>query len=88
MRRSGVVTRHQTCHSGPGRLWTLQFGPRQWGVQYHPEFDRDIMQGYIEARREVLTKEGLDPDAMMGRAVETPVLTTILGRFAAFAAKA
>ncbi|MGB0618929.1 MAG: glutamine amidotransferase [Myxococcota bacterium] len=65
----------------------LQFGPRQWGVQYHPEFDRDIMQGYIEARREVLTKEGLDPDAMMGRAVETPVLTTILGRFAAFAAK-
>ena len=65
----------------------LQFGPRQWGVQYHPEFDRDIMQGYIEARREVLTSEGRDPDAMIARAVETPVLTTILERFAAFAAR-
>ncbi len=62
----------------------LRFGPRQWGVQYHPEFDRDIMTGYIEARREVLTSEGFDPDAMIGRAVETPVLASILERFAAF----
>ena len=65
----------------------LRFGPRQWGVQYHPEFDRDIMQGYIEARRAVLTSEGLDPDAMIARAVETPVLATILERFATFAAR-
>ena len=56
-------------------------------MQYHPEFDRDIMQGYIEARREVLTTEGLDPDGMIARAVETPVVTTILERFAAFVAK-
>ena len=62
----------------------IRFGPRQWGVQYHPEFDRDIMQGYIEARREVLTSEGFDADAMIGRAVETPILTSLLARFAAF----
>ncbi|MEM9174338.1 MAG: glutamine amidotransferase [Myxococcota bacterium] len=65
----------------------LRFGPRQWGVQYHPEFDRDIMQGYIEARREVLVREALDPDALIERTVETPVLTTILERFGAFAGR-
>lgn len=62
----------------------LKFGPRQWGLQYHPEFDRDIMQRYVEARREILAGEGLDPDAMVGSAVETPVLTSLLERFAAF----
>ncbi|MEZ4290465.1 MAG: hypothetical protein R3E53_07995 [Myxococcota bacterium] len=24
----------------------LQYGPRQWGVQFHPESDREIMQLY------------------------------------------
>lgn len=62
----------------------LKFGPRQWGLQYHPEFDRDIMQRYVEARREIVAGEGLDPDAMVENAVETPVLTSTLERFAAF----
>lgn len=66
----------------------LRFGPRQWGLQYHPEFDRDIMQRYVEARREVVASEGLDPDAMVESAVETPVLTSTLVRFAAFVRKA
>jgi GMP synthase (glutamine-hydrolysing) len=60
----------------------LVFGPRQWGVQFHPEFDREIMQGYVEARREILIAEGLDPDAMIAEAVETPSITRVLGRFA------
>ena len=61
----------------------LQFGPRQWGVQFHPEFDRDIMQRYIEARRDILAGEGHDPDEMIREAVETPSLTEVLLRFAA-----
>jgi GMP synthase (glutamine-hydrolysing) len=59
----------------------LAFGPRQWGVQFHPEFDRDIMQGYVEARRDILTSEGLDPDAMIDAAVETNLITRVLARF-------
>jgi len=59
----------------------LAFGPRQWGVQFHPEFDRDIMQGYVEARRDILTSEGLDPDAMIESAVETDAITRVLSRF-------
>jgi GMP synthase (glutamine-hydrolysing) len=60
----------------------LEFGPRQWGVQFHPEFDRTILRRYVEARREVLADEGLDPDAMIEAAVETPELTRVLRRFA------
>lgn len=61
----------------------LRFGPRQWGVQFHPEFDRDIMRGYVEARRDVLIGEGFDPDTMIASALETPVLSSVLTRFAA-----
>ncbi len=61
----------------------LAFGPRQWGVQFHPEFDRDIMQGYVEARRDILTNEGLDPDEMIETAVETDAITRVLARFKA-----
>ena len=60
----------------------LRFGPRQWGVQYHPEFDREIMRGYVEARRDILAGEGLDPDGMLESAVETPEATGLLRRFA------
>jgi len=59
----------------------LAFGPRQWGVQFHPEFDRDIMQGYVEARREILMNEGLDPDTLIDSAIETDAITRVLSRF-------
>ena len=64
----------------------LAFGPRQWGVQFHPEFDRPILRRYVEARREILVGEGLDPDAMIDSSVETPDLTRVLRRFAEVAA--
>lgn len=59
----------------------LRFGPRQWGVQFHPEFDRPILRGYVEARRDVLSSEGLDPDALIEASVDTPDLTRVLARF-------
>lgn len=60
----------------------LRFGPRQWGVQFHPEFDREIMRAYIAARREALEAEGLDPAGMIAAADDTPALTHTLRRFA------
>ena len=38
------------------------------GVQFHPEFDQQVMRGYIEARREAITREGGDADALFERA--------------------
>ena len=61
----------------------IAYGPRQWGVQFHPEFDVEIMRGYVAARREVLVAESFDPDALIAGARETPELTAVLSRFAA-----
>jgi GMP synthase (glutamine-hydrolysing) len=63
----------------------VEFGPRQWGVQFHPEFDRLILQRYVDARREVLEEEGFEPDRLIADAIETPALSSILARFADFA---
>ena len=57
-------------------------GEQAWGVQFHPEFDADIVRGYIAARREQLTAEGLDPDQLLRDAADTPHGTLLLRRFA------
>ena len=62
----------------------LRYGPRQWGTQFHPEFDAEILRSYVEARREVLAGEGRDPDAMIARIEATPELSGLLERFARF----
>ena len=59
----------------------IQYGPRQWGVQFHPEFNLEIMRLYVEARREVLIQEGHDPDGIIAKAVETSTLNDVLERF-------
>lgn len=61
----------------------FRFGTRAWGVQFHPEFGADVMNGYIRARSEVILAEGLDPEAIISGVVETPVAHGLLGRFAA-----
>ncbi len=58
-------------------------GARAWGVQFHPEFDSDVMRGYLEVRREVLRGEGLDPDALLAGVREAPEAASLLRRFAA-----
>ncbi|MBW1882633.1 MAG: glutamine amidotransferase [Deltaproteobacteria bacterium] len=62
----------------------IEYGPRQWGVQCHPEFDIAILRRYVEARREVLVQEGLDPDAMIESATPTPMISRVMARFAEF----
>ena len=39
----------------------FRVGERAWGVQFHPEFDADLVRGYIDARRELIADEGQDP---------------------------
>jgi GMP synthase (glutamine-hydrolysing) len=61
----------------------LAWGTRAWGVQFHPEFDADVMRAYLEARREILRSEGIDPDALVREVAETPQGPELLRRFAA-----
>jgi GMP synthase (glutamine-hydrolysing) len=59
----------------------FRIGPHAWGVQFHPEFDADIMRRYVMARREVLQAEGLDADGILAEVVETPRACGVLRRF-------
>lgn len=62
----------------------VRFGERAIGMQFHPEFDALVMRDYIEARRSVLTAEGIDPDRL--RADDAPLAVELLRRFVRLAA--
>jgi GMP synthase (glutamine-hydrolysing) len=59
----------------------VDFGPVARGVQFHPEFDGAVMRGYLTVRCPVLLEEGLDADAMLARASDTPSGPAILDNF-------
>jgi GMP synthase (glutamine-hydrolysing) len=59
----------------------LRFGPRAWGVQFHPEFDAQVMSEYIETRRELLVGEGKDPAAMLAGITAAEAGRVVLERF-------
>jgi GMP synthase (glutamine-hydrolysing) len=58
-------------------------GPRARCVQFHPEFDGDVMRGYVRARAHLITREGSDPDAIHARATDTPDGARLLRNFVA-----
>jgi GMP synthase (glutamine-hydrolysing) len=41
-------------------------------VQFHPEFDGDVVRSYIAARASVIAAEGKDPAALASAAVDAP----------------
>lgn len=60
----------------------FRIGVNAWGVQFHPEFDAQIMRGYVGERRAALLEEGYDIDALMQGVFETPEATHLLRDFA------
>ena len=60
----------------------LRYGPRALSVQFHPEFDVDILRACIAKRAETLTAEGRDVAGLTSTIVETPFATQILVEFA------
>jgi len=61
----------------------IRFAPRVWGVQFHPEMDATLIGDYIQDRREALALEGLDPDGLLERRVESAFGRQMLRRFVA-----
>ncbi|HIF95913.1 MAG TPA: glutamine amidotransferase [Myxococcales bacterium] len=59
----------------------FRVGERAWGVQFHPEFDADIMRGYIRGRRELIVQEGGDPVALEAACRDSPHGAAVLARF-------
>lgn len=59
----------------------FRLGTRIWSVQFHPEWDADVMTAYLEARVEILASEGLDPDALLAAVKPTDHGVRMLRRF-------
>jgi GMP synthase (glutamine-hydrolysing) len=56
-------------------------GARTWGVQFHPEFDGDVVRGYVEARSGAMRSEGLSPESAIERAADAPHGREVLRNF-------
>jgi GMP synthase (glutamine-hydrolysing) len=56
-----------------------------WGVQFHPEFDAEIVREYTLGHSDVLIAEGQNPVELAAASVDTPHGTEILKRFVAMA---
>jgi GMP synthase (glutamine-hydrolysing) len=68
-----------SCEGDPHHAYRL--GDTTWGVQFHPEFDADVSRAYIEARREILASEGLNPAALTAAVEDSDHGPQILTRF-------
>lgn len=69
------------CHA-------FRWGAGAWGVQFHPEFSAGHMRGYVQARREALTREGQCPKHLSRRICATPHARRVLRRFVRHAQQA
>lgn len=59
----------------------VEFAPRVWGVQFHPEVDGEIMRDYVSARMDALQREGLDGERLLREARDTPQSAAVIRHF-------
>jgi len=60
----------------------FRLGDCAWGVQFHPEYNGDIMRSYINEQEEELKSAGLDSAKLCHTVSETPVAAELLRNFA------
>lgn len=63
----------------------VKFSDCAWGVQFHPEFDANIMAAYIRERQTQIRQEGLDAGRLAREVREAEAATGLLRRFAEYA---
>ncbi len=59
----------------------FRLGSCAWGVQFHPEYDRKIMESYVVEQTEGLEAAGQDVPELLRTIADTPEAATILRRF-------
>ncbi|MBB3184182.1 GMP synthase (glutamine-hydrolyzing) [Halomonas fontilapidosi] len=64
----------------------LRHGPRQWSVQFHPEFTEAVMRAYLGHQRDALRDQGEAAERLIADVGGTPEATGLLTRFALLAA--
>lgn len=48
-----------------GVVDAIRFSARSWGLQFHPEFNSDIMNLYIENKKDILIDKGFDINSLI-----------------------
>jgi len=69
------------CHNNHDAVQGFVWGDLAWGIQFHPEFDDDIMHSYLEADRVELRAEGLNPESLLQECRESSHGFTLLRNF-------
>jgi GMP synthase (glutamine-hydrolysing) len=59
----------------------FSIGETAWGVQFHPEFDADIVATYVKECSDVLNADGIDPAGLLETIENTPHGEALLRRF-------
>ncbi|SFS16292.1 GMP synthase (glutamine-hydrolysing) [Dyella sp. OK004] len=60
----------------------LRYGKHAVSVQFHPEFNADVMRAYIHRKRADMHKEGFDPHHAFRQVAPTPMARRLLRQFA------
>ena len=71
----------ELASSNSNNLQAFRLGETSWGVQFHPEFSKDIVRKYIEERSIKIKEEGLDPEMLASLALNTPNSVILFQRF-------
>jgi GMP synthase (glutamine-hydrolysing) len=69
-----AASARDACHA-------FRWGESAWGVQFHPEFSRTHMHGYVRARQEALAREGRCPRELARGIRAAPQARQVLRRF-------
>lgn len=72
------------AHNSHDAHQALRYGPRQWSVQFHPEFTVPVMRAYIERQRAVLRDQGENPESLSAEVTDASDAASLLQRFLAF----
>jgi GMP synthase (glutamine-hydrolysing) len=72
------------AHNSHDAHQALRYGPRQWSVQFHPEFTVPVMRAYIERQRAALRDQGEEPETLMANVADCHEASSLLRRFLTF----
>lgn len=61
--------------------FAIRFAENVWGVQFHPEFSAPVTMDYIRYRADSLREEGLNPEQLLARTVDTKEAKSVLQKF-------
>jgi GMP synthase (glutamine-hydrolysing) len=63
----------------------FRLGRCAWGVQFHPEYDSNVMRDYVTAQSDSLIQAGQNVDVLLRNLRETPEANSLLVTFAELA---